>query len=47
MTVCCVVVLLAMAMVRTIATTTKTAETMNGNNFTNGSPRTESIGRNF
>ena len=47
MTVCCVVVLLAMAMVRTIATTTKTADAMNGNNFTNGSPRTESIGRNF
>ena len=38
-TVCCVAVLLATAMVRTNATTTKTAETMNGNNFTNVSPK--------
>jgi hypothetical protein len=38
-TVCCLAVLLATAIVRTIATATKTAETMNGNNFTNVSPK--------
>ena len=41
------VVLLATATVRIIATTTKTAARMNGNNFTNVSPERESIGRNF
>ena len=40
-------ILLATATVRLIATTTKTAARMNGNNFTNVSPERESIGRNF